>query len=152
MLPKERDTNVNEVIVDNDTNPDGKRIPNHITRNRPGRLLGPTGDDDGFIYDLPDFRDTENPFENGTYRQTTTIRSGKTIGSRLVCRHTRRGICRVRKLQVLPNSTEDARYTVNYSGGSKNSRSTRQWAAAWIYLGTFPLEAGYSDTEPVVTP
>ena len=21
----------------------------------------------------------------------------------------------------------------------------------WIYLGTFPLEAGYSDTEPVVT-
>ena len=65
------------MIVDNDTNPDGKVYSQPYYKEQTGTAAWATGDDDGFIYDLPDFRDTENPFENGTYRQTTTIRSGK---------------------------------------------------------------------------
>ncbi len=53
--------------------------------------------------------------------------------------------------KTLPNSTEDAHYTVNYSGGSREFRVNQTMGGGtWIYLGTFPLEAGYSDEEPVV--
>ena len=41
------------------------------------------GEDSSMI--LP-IRDTENPFENGTYRQTTTITSGSPSVSCMVCR------------------------------------------------------------------
>ncbi len=51
-----------------------------------------------------------------------------------------------------PNSTEDAHYTVNYSGGTKEFRVNQTMGGGtWIYLGTFPLTKGYSDTEPIVT-
>lgn len=153
MLPKERDTNVNEVIVDNDTNPDGKVYSQPYYKEQTGTAAWATGDDDGFIYDLPDFRDTENPFENGTYRQTTTIRSGKPSVAAWYADIPEEGEYAVYvSYKSLPNSTEDARYTVNYSGGSKEfTVNQTMGGGTWIYLGTFPLEAGYSDTEPVVT-
>ncbi len=118
-----------------------------------GTAAWATGDDDGFIYDLPDFRDTENPFENGTYRQTTTIRSGKPSVAAWYADIPEEGEYAVYvSYKSLPNSTEDARYTVNYSGGSKEfTVNQTMGGGTWIYLGTFPLEAGYSDTEPVVT-
>ena len=41
---------------------------------------------------------------------------------------------------------------MNYSGGSKEFTVNQQMGGGtWIYLGTFPLESGYSDTEPIVT-
>lgn len=153
ILPRERDTNTNEVIVDNDTNPDGKVYSQPYYKEQTGTAAWTTGEEDGFIYDLPDFRDTENPFENGTYRQTTTIRSGKPSVAAWYADIPEEGEYAVYvSYKSLPNSTEDARYTVNYSGGSKEfTVNQTMGGGTWIYLGTFPLEAGYSDTEPVVT-
>ncbi len=153
MLPRERDLNSEEVIVDNDTNPDGKVYSQPYYREKTGNTQWETGEEEGFIYDLPDFRDTENPFENGTYRQTKTIRSGSPSVAAWYADIPHDGEYAIYvSYKSLPNSTEDALYTVNYSGGSREFNVNQTMGGGtWIYLGTFPLEAGYSDTEPVVT-
>ena len=153
MLPRERDTNRNEVIVDNDTNDEGRIYSQPYYREQSGVTHWSTGELEGFIYDLPDFRDTENPFENGTYRQTTTQKGGKPSVAAWYADIPEDGEYAVYvSYKTLPNSTTDAHYTVNYSGGSKEFTVNQQMGGGtWIYLGTFPLEAGYSDTEPVVT-
>ncbi len=153
FLPRERDINRHEVIVDNDTNDEGEIYSQPYYREMSGAKKWSTGDGEGFIYDLADFRDTENPFENGTYRQTTTIRSGKPSAAAWYADIPEDGEYAVYiSYKTLPNSTEDARYTVNYSGGSKEFKVNQTMGGGtWIYLGTFPLEAGYSDTEPIVT-
>ncbi len=153
MLPRERDINSEEVIVDNDTNDDGQIFSQPYYKEMTGSRKWVTGDEEGFIYDLPDFRDTENPFENGTYRQTTTVRSGAPSVAAWYADIPKDGEYAIYvSYKSLPSSTTDARYTVNYSGGSKVFKVNQTMGGGtWIYLGTFPLKAGYSDSEPVVT-
>lgn len=153
LLPRERDTNSHEVIVDNDTNDEGDIFSQPFYKEMSGTTKWSTGDGEGFIYDLPDFRDTENPFENGTYRQTTTVKGGTPSVAAWYADIPEDGEYAVYvSYKTLPTSTKDARYTVNYSGGSKEFRVNQTMGGGtWIYLGTFPLEEGYSDTEPVVT-
>lgn len=153
MLPRERDTNSNEVIVDNDVNDSGQIYSQPYYKEMTGQTGWKTGEEEGFIYDLPDFRDTENPFENGTYRQTSTIAGGRPSVAAWYADIPEDGEYAVYvSYKSLPNSTEDARYTVNYSGGTREFKVNQTMGGStWIYLGTFPFEAGYSDTEPVVT-
>ncbi|MDE7402991.1 MAG: xanthan lyase [Muribaculaceae bacterium] len=153
MLPRERDTNRHEVIVDNDTNEGGQLFSQPYYREMSSTQKWTTGEEEGFIYDLPDFRDTENPFENGTYRQIPTQKTGKPAVAAWYADIPEAGEYAVYvSYKSLPKSTTDARYTVNYSGGSKEFRvNQKMGGGTWIYLGTFPLEAGYSDVEPVVT-
>ena len=153
FLPRERDTNTNEVIVDNDINEGGQIFSQPYYKESNGAHQWATGELDGFIYDLPDFRDTENPFENGTYRQVNTTRNGKPSVAGWYADIPKDGEYAIYvSYKTLPNSTKDARYTVNYSGGTKEFIVNQTMGGGtWIYLGTFPLEKGYSDTEPVVT-
>ncbi|MDE7115629.1 MAG: hypothetical protein K2O56_04300, partial [Muribaculaceae bacterium] len=153
MLPRERDVNRHEVIVDNDTNDEGQIFSQPYYKEMTGTKPWVTGDLDGFIYDLPDFRDTENPFENGTYRQTSTVTGGKQSVAAWYADIPEDGEYAVYvSYKSFPNSTEDAHYTVNYSGGAKEFRVNQTMGGGtWIYLGTFPLTKGYSDTEPIVT-
>lgn len=153
LLPRERDINSHEVIVDNDTNEGGDLFSQPYYKEKCTQTRWQTGEYDGFIYDLKDFRDTENPFEVGTYRQTTSVTSGQPSIAAWYADIPESGEYAVYvSYKTLPNSTEDARYTVNYSGGSKEFHVNQTMGGStWVYLGTFPLMKGYSDTEPVVT-
>lgn len=153
MLPRERDFNREEVIVDNDTNEGGMLFSQQGYKEMNGARKWRTGTEEGFIYDLPDFRDTENPFENGTYREVETIRSGKPSVAAWYADIPKDGEYAVYvSYKTLPNSTTDAKYTVNYSGGSREFLVNQTMGGStWIYLGTFPLEEGLSHTTPVVT-
>ncbi len=153
MLPRERDVNRHEVIVDNDINPDGAIYSQPYYKEKTGQQKWTTGELEGFIYDLPDFRDTENPFENGTYRQVKTIHKGQPSIAAWCADIPEDGEYAVYvSYKTLPNSTRDAHYTVNYSGGSKEFKVNQTMGGGtWIYLGTFPLKKGYSDTTPIVT-
>lgn len=153
MLPRERDVNRHEVIIDNDTNEEGQLFSQPYYKEMNSTHRWKTGDGEGFIYDLPDFRDTENPFENGTYREVQTQKGGRPSVAGWYADIPEAGDYAVYvSYKTLPNSTTDAHYTVNYSGGTKEyTVNQTMGGGTWIYLGTFPLEAGYSDTEPVVT-
>lgn len=153
FLPRERNINRYEVIVDNDTNDSGQIFSQPYYCEKTGKEKWVTGEGEGFIYDLPDFRDTENPFENGTYRQTETITHGKESIAAWYADIPEDGEYSIYiSYKTLPESTEDAKYTVYYSGGYKEfSVNQTMGGGTWVYLGTFPLEAGYSDTDPIVT-
>lgn len=153
LLPRERDTNLHEVIVDNDINPEGKIYSQPYYKEKNGREAWTVGEEDGFIYDLADYRDTENPFENGTYRQVETVRSGNRSIAGWYADIPDDGEYAIYvSYKTLPNSTEDAHYQVNYSGGTKEFIVNQTMGGStWVYLGTFPLLKGYSDREPIVT-
>lgn len=154
FLPRERDMNPNEVIVDNDTNPEGEVYSQSTYRENNGKNQWIVGEEEGFIYDLPDFRDTENPFENGTYRQVSTVgKKEKPSVAAWYADIPEDGEYAIYvSYKTLPNSSQDAHYTVNYSGGTKEfTVNQTMGGGTWIYLCTVPLEAGYSGDEPVVT-
>lgn len=152
FLPRERDINDIELIIDNDRNPYGAVYSDTTYKEMTGAKKWVDGELEGFIYDIPRFRDTENPFENGTYRQVETIKSGKPSLAGWYADIPRDGEYAIYvSYKSLPNSTEDARYVVNYSGGSREFVvNQKMGGGTWIYLGTFPLEAGYDDVVPVV--
>lgn len=153
MMPRERDPNPIEVIVDNDINSEGEVYSQPYYKEIAASTKWETGEEDGFIYDLKEFRDTENPFEVGTYRQTRTINKGKPSMAAWYADIPEDGNYAVYvSYKTLPESTTDALYTVNYSGGSKEFLVNQTMGGStWIYLGTFPLDKGYSDNVPVVT-
>lgn len=154
FLPRERDVNRLEVIVDNDTNDGGGIYSQPYYKEKTGSKKWGNGEEEGFIYDLADFRDTENPFENGTYRQVETVNKGSNPSlAAWYADIPKAGEYAVYvSYKTLPNSTTDAHYTVNYSGGSKSFLVNQTMGGGtWIYLGTFPFKAGYSDKEAVVT-
>lgn len=153
MLPRERDINPHEVIVDNDINDGGEIYSQPYYAENNGATRWENGEFDGFIYDLATFRDTENPFEIGTYRQTQTVKTGKESVAAWYADIPEDGEYAVYiSYKSLPNSTTDAHYTVHYSGGTKNFLVNQTMGGGtWIYLGTFPLTKGYSDCIPVVS-
>lgn len=154
MLPRERDINPYEVIVDNDGIEDGNTVYSQTSYAEVnGTHNWETGEGDGFIYDLPDFRDTENPFENGTFRQVNTQKGGKTAHANWYADIPEsRDYAIYVSYKSLPNSSEDARYTVNYDGGSQDFLvNQKMGGGTWIYLGTFPLEKGLDRELPVVS-
>ena len=153
MLPRERDTNPNEVIVDNDENEGGELYSQPYYKEKNGSAQWENGEYDGFIYDLATFRDTENPFEVGTYRQTRAIKSGAESVAAWYADIPEDGEYAVYvSYKSLPESVTDAKYTVYYSGGSKDFLVNQTMGGGtWIYLGTFPLRKGYSDQVPIVS-
>lgn len=154
FLPRERDVNRLEVIVDNDTNDGGGIFSQPHYKEKTGSKPWSNGEEEGFIYDLADFRDTENPFENGTYRQVETVKKGANPSlAAWYADIPKEGEYAVYiSYKTLPNSTTDAHYTVNYSGGSKSFLVNQTMGGGtWIYLGTFPFKAGYSDKDAIVT-
>lgn len=154
LLPRERDINPHEVIVDNDINEGGKIYSQPYYREVKGKHAWTTGEGDGFIYDLPDFRDTENPFLNGTYRQVATAgKNEKQSQAQWYADIPQDGEYAVYvSYKSLPNSAPDARYTVHYDGGVREYKVNQTMGGGtWIYLGTFPFKAGYSQTTPIVS-
>lgn len=154
MLPRERDLNPLEVIVDNDQPDESTTLYSQTTYGESdGKYRWETGDGEGFIYDLPDFRDTENPFENGTYRQVKTTGSDNTSTAVWAADiPENREYAIYVSYKSLPNSAEDARYTINYDGGSEEILVNQKLGGGtWIYLGTYPLERGLDIDRPIVT-
>ncbi len=153
FLPRERDINPIEVIVDNDQPEEGSMLFSQNTYfETNGHQKWETGEGEGFIYDLPDFRDTENPFENGTYRQVKTTKNGSPSTASWIAEFPEsREYAVYVSYKSLPNSSEDARYTINFDGGSEDILvNQKMGGGTWIYLGTYPFAEGYDEDNPTV--
>ena len=140
MMPRERDANPYEVVVDND----GK-LATSAYRETNGQEAWANGQGKGFAYDRAEYRDGVNPFEQGTYRMAQSV-SDESQASRAVWTPTipmeRRYAVYV-SYQSLPNSTDDARYTIWHKGGHTTIAVNQQMGGGtWVYLGTFTFAAG----------
>lgn len=141
FTPRERDWQTEEVIVDNDGS---KR--NYIEVTNHGKWQ--QAPYQGFAFHQGTYNDQENPFEAGTVRMTKTT-SSKSRYSLATYQPDFRKAGRYAvyvSYQTLPNSVDDALYTVWHRGERTQFRVNQQMGGStWVYLGTFDFDAGYSE-------
>ena len=148
LLPRERDCQTAEVVVDND----GCLTGRSIYTEKPGDKLWSQGEGKGFAHLRPRYTDFENPFKEGTYRAIETIKKGNASTAEWIPEIPSAGQYAVYvSYQTLPNSTDDALYTVYHKGGATQFRVNQQMGGGtWIYLGTFGFNAGRNNECKVV--
>ena len=142
MSPRERDTNVIEIIADNDGGfATGKYAESGAWSN--------TGVP-GFGYAKQQMQVDDNPFKMGTARQIGATKSGDATAS-WTANFPKAGKYAVYvSYQSLPNSATDAVYTVNSLSGARQFKiNQKMGGGTWIYLGHFDFAEGTPD-KPVV--
>ena len=141
FTPRERDWQTAEIIVDND----GPRR-NYFEVTAHGKWLSTSTP--GFAWHSGTYSDGENPFEAGSVRMTKTTNS-KSRFSLATYQPDFKKAGRYAvyvSYQTLPNSINDALYTVWHKGERTQFRVNQQMGGStWVYLGTFDFDAGYSE-------
>ena len=132
MSPRERDINTTEIIIDNDQSQfsKGSFVAEGKYKTVPG-----------FAYNKKELHVGDNPFKEGT----AIVANASETPS-----HTYRWQADIPKsdtyavyvsYQSLPNSSEQARYTVNAADGQHHfTVNQRMGGGTWVYLGHFPLK------------
>lgn len=143
MTPRERDTGVLEIIIDNDkafTEPRTglTRKAGSYSEKGDWSDAGPGFADAKIIYDLGD-----NPFTMGTARRVPVSSSGRATASVKWMPLIEEAGCHAVYIsyKTLSNSCPCAHYTVHYRGGKAEfSVDQNIGGETWIYLGTFELD------------
>lgn len=149
--PRERDTQKNEIIVDNDT-------PNASLYLEVGskKAHWATAPIKGFAQKKAIYRDGENPFTNGTCRFIPTERKKKKNKDQAFAEWVptlpAKGEYAVYvSYRTLPNSVSDAKYLVFHNGGVTEFKVNQKiGGGTWVYLGTFEFDKGNNDYGMVV--
>lgn len=143
LLPRERDSQTAEVIVDNDGSLNSRSVYTEVSADKSWTQ----GSGAGFAHLRAQYKDFENPFKEGTYRAIETIKKGQESTAEWIPEIPAAGQYAVYvSYQSLPNSAEDALYTVYHKGGVTQFKVNQQMGGGtWIYLGTFGFDAGKSN-------
>jgi len=148
LLPRERDTQTNEVIVDNDASDYSSRY-----REQSDRKKWRKGDEPGFGDTKKFYLQGDNPFTLGTFRQAQTVTDPDEV-SRVewVPSIPEEGRYAVYvSYKTLPNSTTSAHYTVYHKGGKTEFRVNQTMnGGTWLYLGHFYFDKGRNHDNKVV--
>lgn len=144
FTPRERDWQRNEVIIDNDM----VETPlNYAEYGKWESTYLP-----GFSWHNGTYTDGENPFIAGTCRMTeTTNHKGKKsiVYTPSIPENGQYAV--YVSYQTLPNSIDDAHYTVYHKGGKTEFVVNQQMGGqTWVYLGTFSFDKGISQRNSVV--
>ncbi len=147
LLPRERDFNKHEVIVDNDGCLDNSR---YTEQN--GAKSWSEGSSEGFAHLRHVYKEFENPFREGTFRQVETQRDKESASATWTPSIPAAGEYAVYvSYHTLPKSSEDALYTVHHKGGVSHFKvNQKMGGGTWIYLGTFAFDKGLNDNQCVV--
>lgn len=147
--PRERDTQKNEIIVDNDT-------PNASLYLEVGskKAKWAAASVKGFAQKKAIYKDGENPFADGTCRFIPTEKKKKKdqAFAEWVPTLPATGEYAVYvSYQTLPNSVSDAKYLVFHNGGVTEFKVNQKiGGGTWVYLGTFEFDKGNNDYGMVV--
>lgn len=148
FTPRERDWQTNEVIVDNDTPYHGISYFEFSDDNR-----WMTTDSAGFALHSGCYHDGENPFNAGTARmvKATSKENKLSIVSYQPTIPEEGRYAVYVSYQTLPNSVDDASYTVWHKGVATQFHvNQRMGGGTWVYLGTFDFDRGSSEYNRVV--
>lgn len=144
MSPRERDTNLTEIIIDRDND----ATPGYIEKQGSKKWRQSTGS--GFAWDGKALRDGSHPFQAGKGRRVATVND---VDGQLSEAAWTADIPADDTYAVYisytaePNAANDARYTIHTAGGDRHFTVNQQMGAGtWIYLGHFPLNAGENQT------
>jgi len=140
FVPRERDWQVHEVIVDN----------NGSTGNSlfvAGDHLEVSDDRTGFGIGNPPYVD-ENPFRLGSYLNMPNDRKASEMIQWIPDIPARGDYAVYISFKTVPESTDEALYRVHHLGGVSEFRINQQMGGGtWIYLGKFTFEKGVNPTQ-----
>ena len=143
LIPRERDTQINEVIVDNDGSGFGSK---YVEKN--GKEIWDTSVESGFAHKKPFYVENENPFNMGTYKQINTVKSEKEASyAEWIPDIPESGNYAVYvSYKTVASGCENAIYTVLHKGGeTKFSVNQTMGGGTWIYLGAFAFDKGCNE-------
>lgn len=148
--PRERDTQKNEIIVDNDT--PNASLYLEVGSKKAHWAAAPIK---GFAQKKAIYRDGENPFTDGTCRFIPTERKKKNKDQAFaewVPTLPAKGEHAVYvSYRTLPNSVSDAKYLVFHNGGVTEFKVNQKiGGGTWVYLGTFEFDKGNNNYGMVV--
>ena len=144
MTPRERDTQVREIITDNDPSFSGPR-EGLMRRTGEYREHGAWSDaGEGFADRKASYTFSDRPFRAGTARQARCSGDEPTATAVWTPCIEQRGRYAVYiSYKTLPNSCRAAHYTVHHLGGQTEfTVNQRRGGGTWIYLGTFEFAEG----------
>ena len=139
LLPRERDTQTNEIIIDNDEGVDDTRYTEHN-----GSKKWSEGGK-GFAHKRETYLSGQNPFRDGTARTVESIKSGNASRAEWSAAIPETGeyAVYVSYESFGKESAEDATYTVHHSGGeSRFAVNQTMGGGMWVYLGHFLFDEG----------
>ena len=140
LLPRERDTQHNEVIADNDPSCGARGTAAYKEKGK----WSDAGC--GFADPKQTYFERENPFEMGTARQAQCVSPSSKATATITWTPDipSRGEYAVYvSYKSLPSSTPSAHYTVHHLGGtSEFIVNQKMGGCTWVYLGTFEFEQG----------
>ena len=143
LIPRERDTQINEIIVDND----GSSLESkYIEKNGEERWITPI--DSGFAHKKSFYIDSENPFRMGSYRQIKTAKEHEEESfAQWIPDIPENGHYAVYvSYKTVENSSDNAIYTVLHKGGETQFNVNQTMGGGtWIYLGVFAFDKGCND-------
>lgn len=147
FTPRERDYQTHEVIVDNDhPNRQGTYLESCRSKNKHNKWQ--TTGTAAFAHNKDIYSPCDSPFTDGTARYIPTVTSKKNECKALWVPHIpEEGRYAVYvAYQSLPNSVDDATYTVYHKGGFTEYKvNQRMGGGTWVYLGTFDFDQGEHD-------
>ena len=153
FTPRERDTQKQEVIVDNDgsMNREGGQGSFYLEVKSRKARWEPTGKP-GFVQRKTVYQEGDNPFLEGTARFAQTEKKKDKAFAEWVPDIPETGEYAVYvSYQSLPNSVSDAKYLVFHNGGVTEFKvNQRIGGSTWVYLGTFAFDKGRNDYGMVV--
>lgn len=140
MTPRERDIQLNEVIIDNDPAFQGAREGLMRRTGEYSETGKWTDAGEGFADRQRSYAAGENPFRMGTARQI----SAPAGTAKWIPYIPERGQYAVYvSYKSVEGSTKEARYTVHHMGGDTEFTVNQNvGGGTWIYLGTFEFEEG----------
>ncbi len=136
LMPRERDYNTQEIILDNDA------ASGYVETNDKERWQ--RTDSAGFANPKKVYLDGENPFRMGTARQTKTVSNGAESFATWTPDIPESGSYGVYiSYQTVKNSTDDALYSVYHAGGKTDFHVNQKMGGnTWIFLGYFNFNKG----------
>ncbi len=138
FVPRERDIQTHEVIVDNDK-------PFEFYTETALKDKWTDGNSNGFLYSPPPYPGGYNPFLYGTHRIISSD-TETSAWAEFIPEIPETGQYAVYvTYHASPENVEDAHYTVYYPGGSTTFEVNQTIGGnTWIYLGTFKFKKGYN--------
>ena len=137
---RERDTHNHGAVVDNDG---GQAQTAYSEHN--GKHKWETGQGSGFAYARATYKDFENPFEEGTFRQVKAIKDKKKVSTAAWSVDVAEAgtYALYVSYKTLPKSVGDALYTIHSLDGDRTFKvDQRMGGGVWVYLGSFQLAKG----------
>ena len=150
VSPRERDTQTEMVVVDNDSK---TKQGKYYEKERDGNFWMTITEKPGFAPPVSVLTDGDQPFMRGTARSISTVRNKAQMGStNWEPKFEKSGSYAVYVSYVsLPNSVEDAQYVVYHAGGiSTYTINQKMGGGTWTYLGTFEFNSQTSQRQGVM--